>query len=117
MLLRSTPQRMDTEFRYVRDLGLNTIRLEGKLESQAFYDLADKYGILIMAGWCCCDMWERWNEWGPEQYRVAQNSHARPDAPAAQSSQHAGVAEWQRQSAHSGGRIGVPANRQGTAVA
>ena len=74
MLLRSSPQRMETEFRYVRDLGLNTIRLEGKLESQAFYDLADKYGILIMAGWCCCDMWERWNEWGPEQYRVAENS-------------------------------------------
>jgi len=74
MLLRSTPQRMETEFRYVRDLGLNTIRLEGKLESQAFYDLADKYGILVMAGWCCCDMWERWNEWGPEQYKVAQAS-------------------------------------------
>jgi exo-1,4-beta-D-glucosaminidase len=74
MLLRSSPQRMETEFRYVRDLGLNTIRLEGKLESQAFYDLADKYGILVMAGWCCCDMWERWNEWGPDQYRVAQNS-------------------------------------------
>ena len=74
MLLRSSPQRMETEFRYVRDLGLNTIRLEGKLESQAFYDLADKYGILVMAGWCCCDMWERWNEWGPEQYRVAQAS-------------------------------------------
>ena len=74
MLLRSSPQHMDTEFRYVRDLGLNTIRLEGKLESQAFYDLADKYGILIMAGWCCCDMWERWNEWGPEQYKVAENS-------------------------------------------
>jgi exo-1,4-beta-D-glucosaminidase len=74
MLMRSSPQRMDTEFRYVRDLGLNTIRLEGKLESQAFYDLADKYGILVMAGWCCCDMWERWNEWGPEQYKVAENS-------------------------------------------
>ena len=74
MLLRSSPQRMETEFRYVRDLGLNTIRLEGKLESQSFYDLADKYGILVMAGWCCCDMWERWNEWGPEQYRVAQSA-------------------------------------------
>jgi exo-1,4-beta-D-glucosaminidase len=74
LLLRSSPQRMDDEFRYVRDLGLNTIRLEGKLESQAFYDLADKYGILIMAGWCCCDMWERWNEWGNEQYRTAQAS-------------------------------------------
>ena len=74
MLLRSSPQRMETEFRYVRDLGLNTLRLEGKLESQAFYDLADKYGVLIMAGWCCCDMWERWNEWGNEQYKVAQAS-------------------------------------------
>ncbi len=74
MLLRSSPQRRETEFRYVRDLGLNTIRLEGKLESQAFYDLADTYGILVMAGWCCCDMWERWNEWGPDQYRVAQSS-------------------------------------------
>ena len=74
LLLRSSPQRMETEFRYVRDLGLNTIRLEGKLESQAFYDLADKYGVLIMAGWCCCDMWERWNEWSNEQYRIAQAS-------------------------------------------
>jgi exo-1,4-beta-D-glucosaminidase len=74
MLLRSSPERMEAEFRYLRDLGLNTIRLEGKLEAQSFYDLADKYGVLIMAGWCCCDMWERWNEWGNEQYRVAQAS-------------------------------------------
>ena len=74
MLLRSTPEIMETEFRYALDLGLNTIRLEGKLESQAFYNLADQYGIFVMAGWCCCDMWERWNEWGPEQYRIAQGS-------------------------------------------
>jgi exo-1,4-beta-D-glucosaminidase len=74
LLLRPGPQRMDTEFRYMRDLGLNTVRLEGKLESRAFYDLADKYGILVMAGWCCCDMWERWNEWGDEQTRIAQAS-------------------------------------------
>ena len=74
LLLRSSPQPMETEMRYVRDLGLNTIRLEGKLETQAFYDMADKYGIFIMAGWCCCDMWERWNEWGNEQYRIAQAS-------------------------------------------
>ena len=74
LLLRASPERMDTEFRYMRDLGLNTVRLEGKLESQAFYDMADKYGIFVMAGWCCCDMWERWNEWGNEQYRIAQAS-------------------------------------------
>ncbi|HVP50457.1 MAG TPA: beta galactosidase jelly roll domain-containing protein [Candidatus Bathyarchaeia archaeon] len=74
LLLRSTPERMAEHFRYMRDLGLNTVRLEGKLESQSFYDLADKYGILVMAGWCCCDMWERWNEWGAEQNRIAQAS-------------------------------------------
>ena len=74
LLLRSTPERVETEFRYMRDLGLNTVRLEGKLESQAFYDLADKDGIFVMAGWCCCDMWERWNEWGNEQYKIAQSS-------------------------------------------
>ena len=34
MLMRYWPQRMDTEFRYVRDLGLNTIRLEGKLRTR-----------------------------------------------------------------------------------
>ncbi len=74
LLLRASPERLDTEFRYMRDLGLNTVRLEGKLESQAFYDMADKYGIFVMAGWCCCDMWERWNEWGNEQYKIAQAS-------------------------------------------
>ncbi len=74
LLLRASSERMDTQFRYMRDLGLNTVRLEGKLESQAFYDMADKYGIFVMAGWCCCDMWERWNEWGNEQYRIAQAS-------------------------------------------
>lgn len=72
MLLRSDAERMDIDFRYVRDMGLNTIRLEGKLEDAAFYDMADKYGILIMPGWCCCDMWERWNDWGPEQWKIAE---------------------------------------------
>jgi exo-1,4-beta-D-glucosaminidase len=44
---------------------LNTIRLEGKLETDEFYDLADEQGLLIMAGWCCCDIWEEWNKWEP----------------------------------------------------
>ena len=29
-------------------ISASTDRLEGKLETQAFYDLADKYGILVM---------------------------------------------------------------------
>lgn len=58
MFLRDDPARMEAEFDYVLNLGLNTIRSEGKLENQRFYDLADRDGILILAGWECCDKWE-----------------------------------------------------------
>jgi exo-1,4-beta-D-glucosaminidase len=58
MFLREDPARMEAEFSYVRNLGLNTIRSEGKLENQRFYDLADRDGIMILAGWECCDKWE-----------------------------------------------------------
>lgn len=83
MLLRYRPERLEQEFRYVRDMHLNTIRTEGKLESDYFYDLADRYGILIMAGWCCCDQWEHWESrkdsmrgptWDEEDYVVARHS-------------------------------------------
>ena len=37
MMLRETPERLADELRYVRDLGLNTVRLEGKLETEAFW--------------------------------------------------------------------------------
>src|SRR5215471_7688898 len=46
MMLRETSQRLQDEFRYVQDMGLNTVRLEGKLETREFFDLADKHGIL-----------------------------------------------------------------------
>ena len=74
MMLRENSQRLHDEFRYVRDMGLNTVRLEGKLETQEFFDLADHEGILVMAGWCCCDFWERWNRWKPEDFAIAQQS-------------------------------------------
>jgi exo-1,4-beta-D-glucosaminidase len=74
MMLRENSQRLRDEFRYVRDMGLNTIRLEGKLETQEFFDLADHEGILVMAGWCCCDFWERWNRWKPQDFEIAQQS-------------------------------------------
>jgi exo-1,4-beta-D-glucosaminidase len=74
MLLRPDPERLEAELRYVRDMGLNAIRSEGKLESDLFYDLADRYGILIMTGWCCCDHWEKWADWDDEDRRVATAS-------------------------------------------
>jgi exo-1,4-beta-D-glucosaminidase len=74
MMLRETSQRLHDEFRYVKDMGLNTVRLEGKLETQEFFDLADHDGILVMAGWCCCDFWERWPRWQPKDFEIAQQS-------------------------------------------
>ena len=44
-------------------MNLNAIRLEGKIEDDHFLDLCDRKGILVMAGWCCCDHWERWQNW------------------------------------------------------
>jgi exo-1,4-beta-D-glucosaminidase len=85
MMLRHDPERLEAEMRYVRDMHLNAIRLEGKLESEELFDLADRYGILVMAGWCCCDHWEHWERrddykdgptWDDEDYRIAALSQA-----------------------------------------
>ncbi len=79
MFLRDDPARMEAEFSYVVNLGLNTIRSEGKLENQRFYDLADRNGILILAGWECCDKWESAAKtggapWTAADMRVAEDS-------------------------------------------
>jgi exo-1,4-beta-D-glucosaminidase len=74
MMLREDPQRLEDEFRYVQDMGLNTIRLEGKLETEEFFEKADRKGVLVMAGWCCCDHWEHWSKWSEENYKVAEES-------------------------------------------
>jgi exo-1,4-beta-D-glucosaminidase len=81
MFLRDDPARMDAEFSYIRNLGLNTIRSEGKLENARFYELADRDGIMILAGWECCDKWESAAKtggapWDAADERVAQASMA-----------------------------------------
>ena len=74
MMLREDPQRLRDQFRYVQDMGLNTIRLEGKLEPKEFFDLADERGILLIAGWCCCDHWEHWANWKAQDFTIAEQS-------------------------------------------
>lgn len=74
MMLRENSQRLRDELQYTQDMGLNTIRLEGKLETKEFFDLADQRGILVMPGWCCCDHWEHWPNWKPEDYGIAEQS-------------------------------------------
>jgi exo-1,4-beta-D-glucosaminidase len=74
MMLRCTPERLAQEVRYVKDMGLNTIRLEGKLEDEPFFDLTDREGILVMPGWCCCDHWEKWEKWDAKDLPIATAS-------------------------------------------
>jgi exo-1,4-beta-D-glucosaminidase len=71
MMLRYSPERYAQEVAYVKDMGLNTIRLEGKLEDDAFFDVTDREGILVMPGWCCCDHWEQWDKWDADDLPVA----------------------------------------------
>jgi len=76
LLREKSKEQLEAEFAYVRDMGLNTVRLEGKLETDDFFDLADRMGIMVMAGWCCCDHWEHWNKWKPEDHEISAASLA-----------------------------------------
>jgi exo-1,4-beta-D-glucosaminidase len=74
MLLRTDENRLRDQIRMVRDMNLNAIRLEGKLETEDFFRLTDEQGILVMLGWCCCDHWEHWKDWTPEDLKIATAS-------------------------------------------
>jgi exo-1,4-beta-D-glucosaminidase len=74
MLLRENPNHLEQQFRLVKDMHLNAIRLEGKLETEDFFRLADEQGILVMLGWCCCDQWEQWDKWTAENHVVSAAS-------------------------------------------
>jgi len=74
MLLRGDDERLRQQFRLVRGMNLNTIRLEGKLDTDEFFRLADENGILVMLGWCCCDHWEHWRDWTPDDLAIATAS-------------------------------------------
>ncbi len=74
MLLRTDDKRLRDQLQLVQDMNLNTIRLEGKLETDEFFRLADERGILVMLGWCCCDHWEHWKDWKPEDLTIARSS-------------------------------------------
>src|SRR5205085_4119923 len=72
-------QRLDagdaaTTVRYVKAMGLNTIRLEGTLGNQALYDAADRAGVMIMPGFVCCSRWQNDQRWTAEEAHVAASS-------------------------------------------
>lgn len=74
LLYRYDPAREDAVLRYVKDLGLNMLRWEGKITSQHMIEEADEQGIPVMLGWMCCNQWEKWDQWSAEDHRVAAES-------------------------------------------
>jgi exo-1,4-beta-D-glucosaminidase len=76
MFLRPQSKKLDADLRYVKHMGLNTIRLEGRIDRDEFFNKTDAMGILVMPGWTCCDYWEQWDKWTPESRKVAAGSMA-----------------------------------------
>jgi exo-1,4-beta-D-glucosaminidase len=74
ILYRQDPARQLAELQYVLDLNLNAVRLEGKLEDENFFYLADQLGILVMPGLMCCDYWQSSANWVPTDFPIAAGS-------------------------------------------
>ncbi|WP_242657714.1 glycoside hydrolase family 2 protein [Mycobacterium kubicae] len=74
LLFKYDPDRETAILQYAKDLGLNMLRLEGKLASEHLVEKADELGIPLMAGWMCCNQWEKWEQWNAEDQRVAMES-------------------------------------------
>ncbi|GAP90418.1 putative exo-beta-D-glucosaminidase [Rosellinia necatrix] len=83
MFLRWDDEKFTQQVQLTMDLGGNTIRLEGKNEHPELYKIADKMGLMVMAGWECCDKWEAWSynddlavksEWTEKDYVIANAS-------------------------------------------
>ena len=91
MFLRWSPKKVDADLAYVKHMGLNTVRLEGKTDRDEFFDRTDQMGILVMPGWICCDAWERWKHWTAETKKIAAASMVDQ---AARLRNHASVFVW-----------------------
>lgn len=74
LLFRWSSAKLDADLAYVRDMGMNTIRLEGRIDREELFSKADRLGILVMPGWTCCDAWEKWSNWKAEQHAISKES-------------------------------------------
>jgi exo-1,4-beta-D-glucosaminidase len=61
VLLQDTRKSVEAQLRYIRHMGLNSIRCEGFWgKDETLYDLCDEYGILVMVGYNCHWEWEEY---------------------------------------------------------
>ncbi len=74
MMMETSPIEEEAAIRYAKNMNLNTLRLESFWGSDYFFDLADKYGIMIFNGLNCCSIWEEWDRWNEQTADVAVSS-------------------------------------------
>jgi len=58
LLFRHSMKTNEAVVGYIKYMGMNMIRDEGKFFDSHLLDLMDENGILLMTGWCCCDRWQ-----------------------------------------------------------
>jgi exo-1,4-beta-D-glucosaminidase len=71
---RRSKLREEQELRLVRNMNMNIVRSEGKLEDDYFYELCDRHGLLVMSGWMCCGAWQYPEKWDAAKRNVAMAS-------------------------------------------
>jgi exo-1,4-beta-D-glucosaminidase len=59
LFLRYSSEDTARQLALLKNLGLNMIRLEGHFMPEDFYRQADAAGMMIDAGYQCCDFWEQ----------------------------------------------------------
>ena len=74
MLLKESDTKDEIDVAYVKDMGLNSIRFEANFGSDNLWDLCDREGILILAGWTCDSFWEQYGSWTKETKEIANES-------------------------------------------
>ena len=97
-MLRTDPARLRDQFRLVRDMNLNTIRLEGKLDTEDFFHLADKQRNSRDAGLVLLRPLGALERLDPGRPDHRHGFTALADAAPAPPPEPAGVAQRQRQS-------------------
>jgi exo-1,4-beta-D-glucosaminidase len=70
LFLRYSAANTAAQIALIENLGLNAIRTEGKEMPEDFYEQMDRAGILIDAGFQCCDAWQ------PEHRKLSKQDDA-----------------------------------------
>ncbi|MDR0794713.1 MAG: hypothetical protein LBE79_01460, partial [Tannerella sp.] len=74
LLLRHNKNTNKAVVEYIKYMGLNMIRDEGKFFDNELLELMDENGIFLMTGWCCCDRWQEPGQFSKAERFVAFES-------------------------------------------